>query len=218
MKILVIAAHPDDEVYGMGGTIAKLSAQGNDVYVLIVTEGCSTQYKDADYMIDRKKKEALRANNILGVKKVIFGELPDMKLDTIPHIQINEVIEKVVEYLKPEVIYTHYSGDVNKDHKLVFESTVVAVRPFVGQSVKRVLSYRVPSSTEWGKNDFKPNVFVEVEEYYDKKEKAILAYESELRKSPHPRCIETVNIYDNYLGRTVGYKRTESFIVYKSLE
>jgi LmbE family N-acetylglucosaminyl deacetylase len=131
MRILIIAAHPDDEVYGMGGTIAKLSSLGHHVYTLIVTEGCSAQYPENSQIIEDKKREALQCNNILNVKEVIFGDLPDMKLDSISHIEINAVIEKAVSTVKPDIVYTHHKGDVNKDHRLVYESTMVALVCFL---------------------------------------------------------------------------------------
>ena len=219
-RILVIAAHPDDEVYGMGGTMAKLSAK-NEVYTLIITEGCSTQYKGNLEILNIKKEEALKANKILGVKKVIFGDLPDMRLDTISHIEINALIEKTIDEIKPHIVFTHHHGDVNKDHKLVNESTLVATRPVYGQCVESVFTYSVPSSTEWGieskNNIFIPNVFSAIENYYEKKQSAILAYESELREYPHPRSIKVIESYDKTLGYKLGCKKVEGLSVIRHL-
>ena len=221
MKVLVIAAHPDDEVYGMGGTIAKLSKQGHDVYVLILTEGCSTQYKDQPHLIEEKKNQAYEANSILGVKEVIFGDLPDMKLDTVEHVEINAVIEKAIRDLEPDVVYTHFYGDVNKDHRCVFESTMVAVRPIHSQCVREVYCYQVPSSTEWAANvaqsTFIPNVFEEITEYYDIKKNAILAYSSEIREYPHPRSLEVVKMYDLVHAKRVGLELAEGFMLIRKV-
>ena len=215
MRVLVIAAHPDDEVYGMGGTMAKLAEKGNEVFVLIVTEGCSTQYPGNKDIIEIKKEEARKANSILGVKEVIFGDLPDMKLDTIPHVEINKLIEKTINYIKPQVVYTHHRGDVNKDHKLVYESTLVATRPTHTQDVKEVICYSVPSSTEWTpnvvKDMFMPNIFEDIEEQYENKKKSIIAYNSEIREAPHPRSIEVVITYDKSVGMKVGIGKAEAF-------
>lgn len=221
MKVLVIAAHPDDEIYGMGGTIAKLTQEGNEVYVLIVTEGCSSQYVGDVDKIAIKKKEANRANSMLGVKEVLFGDLPDMKLDAIAHVEINNVIEKAVREIQPDIVYTHHHGDVNIDHQKVFESTMVAVRPTATQCVQKVYCYQVPSSTEWHANNekymFLANTFEEVGAQYELKQQAILAYESELREAPHPRSVETVSIYDTALGRQVGLKKAEGFVLIRSV-
>ncbi len=215
MKILVIAAHPDDEIYGMGGTIAKLNQQKNEIYTLIITEGCSSQYKGNAEIIDQKKEEARIANHILGVKEVFFGELPDMKLDTIEHTKINYIIEKAIEKIQPDIVYTHHRGDVNKDHRMVYESTIVAVRPMSSQCVKKVLCYDVPSSTEWNAQEpetiFMPNVFEEIEKVYNLKKQAIIAYQTEIREYPHPRSLEYVNTLDQATGLKVGLKRTVAF-------
>lgn len=224
MRILVIAAHPDDEVYGMGGTIAKLVAQGCEVHVLIVTDGCISQYRNEDNLkeiIELKREEARKANNILGVECVHFGDLPDMKLDQIPHIQINYVIEELIQKLKPREVYTHFYGDVNLDHQLVYKSTLVATRPTVGQCVKNLYSYSVPSSTEWSPqlihSVFMPNVFVEIEPYASRKFKAIKAYTTELRTYPHPRSIESVKRNDVVVGTQCGLRSAEGFMLLRGI-
>jgi len=221
MKILVIAAHPDDEVYGMGGTIAKLSSQGHEVYTLIVTEGCSAQYKDQLYLINEKREQAIKANAILGVKEVFFGNLPDMRLDTLEHVEINAVIEKAIISIKPDVVYTHFYGDVNKDHKCVYESTLVAVRPVPSQCVCEVYCYQVPSSTEWAanvaQNAFLPNVFEEVSAHYGKKQESIIAYSSEIREYPHPRSLKVVSIYDLALAKRNGLEIAEGFMLIRKV-
>ena len=125
MKILVIAAHPDDEVYGMGGTIAKLSEAGDEVHVLFVTDGCTAQYRNdprLPQILAQKQEEARRANALLGVKAVHFGTLPDMRLDTVPHVEVNQLMEETVDAVAPEVVYTHFFGDVNLDHQMVYRS------------------------------------------------------------------------------------------------
>ena len=154
-KVLVIAAHPDDEVMGLGGTIAKLSAQGVECHLLIVTDGSSSQYRDSGHLheiIEAKKKETKECSDLLGFKSINYGELPDMKLDTTPHIRINQVIEDVIDKVQPDTVFTNFWGDVNLDHQEVYKSTLVAVRPVMGQVVKELYCYRVPSSTEWMPN------------------------------------------------------------------
>lgn len=222
MKILIIAAHPDDEIYGMGGTIAKLTSEGNECYSLIITEGCTTQYPGKNEIISEKQTEAKRANAIIGIQKVLFGNLPDMQLDHIQHISINQVIEKAIELIRPKCVYTHFYGDVNKDHQAVYASTLVAVRPVVGQCVKELYCYQVPSSTEWSpcinKHRFMPNVFVDITKYAEQKEKAIMAYNTEIREYPHPRSIEAVKKYDEALAITVGLKRAEALMLLRKVD
>lgn len=221
MKILVIAAHPDDEVYGMGGTIAKLSSRGNEVYTLIVTEGCSAQYKGNKKIIEEKKNEAKKANKILGVKEVLFGNLPDMQLDTLPHLEINRIIEGAIDKIKPDVVYTHHRGDVNKDHRMVYESTLVATRPTHFQCVKKLLSYQVPSSTEWGApvvgEIFIPNIFEVIDKYFNFKRQAIEAYQTEIREYPHPRSLKYVGVLDEMTGLKIGTGKTEAFQVIRKI-
>ena len=223
MKILVIAAHFDDEVYGCGGTIAKLVNKGHEIYACVLTDSCSSQYKDnAHEMIAQKKAESEEVNKILGIKKTYTFDFPDMQLDTVPHVELNKAIEQCVIEIKPDVIYTHHGGDVNKDHRLVFESTMVAVRPMEDSSVKRVLCFEVPSSTEWAPptlgNMFAPNVFVDIEDVIDKKINAIKAYNSELREYPHPRSVENVINQAYFRGASVGLKAAESFMLIREID
>ena len=223
-KILVIAAHPDDEVLGMGGTIAKLVREGNLVNVLIVTDGSSSQYRDSIdivKIIEDKKKETWACAQTLGVKNVYYGDQPDMKLDCTPHININKVIESIINQLQPDVVYTHFWGDVKMDHQNVNKSTVVAVRPVLGQVVKELYCYRVPSSTEWTpcKPDmmFMPNVFVDITEDAGQKYKAFGKYSTELREYPHPRSIQYLKELDMARGLEVGQGPTETFVLLRKL-
>lgn len=224
-KILVIAAHPDDEILGVGGTMARYVAQGDEVAVMIVTDGSTSQYRqneNIDAILAEKKNETEVACTIVGVKKIFYGELPDMKLDVISHIDINEKIEKVLEEFKPEIVFTHFWGDVNKDHKMVYESTLVACRPVMNQIVKKIYAYSVPSSTEWNfgnvSNTFSPNTFIDIDgEYSEKKYLAMNAYKKELRPYPHPRSIEFLKKSDMVEGNKVGLKCAESFILLREV-
>lgn len=224
-KILVIAAHPDDEVLGMGGTISKLTNEGAEVYLLIVTDGSTSQYRGDDNLqmiIDEKKKETLNCANTLGIKEIYYGNLPDMKLDSIPHIEINHVIEYYIDKIQPHTVFTHFWGDVNADHQNVYKSTLVAVRPVIGQIVKRLYCYQVPSSTEWTpcKPDtmFVPNVFVDIEKYAEQKYHAFAQYTTELRDYPHPRCVQYLRETDIANGLKVGLKCAEQFMLLRQID
>ena len=224
-KVLVIAAHPDDEVLGMGGTIAKLVKEGDVVDVLIVTDGSSSQYRDCDNLaeiIEAKKLETRHCADILGVRDVYYGGLPDMKLDCTPHIEINQAIENVIDKVQPDTVFTHFWGDVNMDHQSVFKSTLVAARPVSGQVVRELYCYRVPSSTEWTPNKadtmFMPNYYVDIEKYAEQKYKAFACYSTELRDYPHPRSVQYLRESDRTAGLRVGLLAAEEFVMLRKID
>lgn len=223
--VLIITAHPDDEVLGAGGTIAKLAADGMECHLLIVTDGSSSQYRDSnklDEIIAAKKLETLNCANILGFKSIHYGGLPDMKLDAVPHVEINQVIEKVIDEVKPDTVFTHFWGDVNMDHQNVYKSTLVAVRPVMGQVVKELYCYRVPSSTEWTPNKedtmFMPNYFVDIHQYAEQKYKAFACYATELREYPHPRSVQYLRETDKAAGLRVGLLAVEEFVMLRKID
>lgn len=223
-KILVIAAHPDDEIYGMGGTIAKLSAQGKEVYLLIVTDGSTAQYRNdpnINEIIENKKLETISAAKSVGIKEIYYGNLHDMRLDITEHIAINQVIENLIQNLRPDTVFTHFWGDVNLDHIRVNESTLVATRPVASQCVKEIYCYSVPSSTEWqanGEKKFTPNYYVDIGDFVQQKNAAIMAYTTELRDFPHPRSVEAVALQDKAAGLRCGVAAAEEFILMRKIE
>lgn len=223
-RVLVISAHPDDEALGVGGTIARLTDEGVDCHLLIVTDGSSSQYRDSDHLheiIEAKKLETKNCADKLGFKSIHYGELPDMKLDKTPHIVINHVIEKVIDEIRPDTVFTHFWGDVNRDHQEVYKSTLVAVRPVMDQMVKELYCYRVPSSTEWtpDKADtmFMPNCFVDIEKYSERKYKAFACYSTEQREYPHPRSVQYLREADKVAGLRVGLLAAEEFVLLRKL-
>lgn len=225
-KVLVIAAHPDDEVLGVGGTIAKYVSQGAEVRLLIVTDGCISQYRDdarLKEIIDAKKRETRMAADVLGISEIIYGELPDMKLDMVEHITVNQVIESVIDEFQPNIVFTQFYGDVNVDHQCVNRSAIVACRPVPGQYVKEVYSYYVSSSTEWNIQNastvFLPNTYVDINgEFAEKKYQAMECYKTELREYPHPRSIKALKIIDNANGLRVGLESAECFMAHRVIK
>ena len=225
-RILVVAAHPDDEVLGMGGTIAKLADNGAEIKLLIVTDGSSSQYRgnpDLPAIIEAKKEETARSSAILGIREILYGGLPDMRLDVTPHIQINQAIESVVDAFRPDAVFTHFFGDINADHRRVCESSLVACRPTPSQSVRRLYLYSVPSATEWNApapaSVFSPNAFFDISgPFADAKYRAIACYKTELRPFPHPRSIQALRISDSAEGLRVGLSAAESFMLVRSVE
>lgn len=210
-SVLVVGAHPDDEVLGAGGTIAGHAAAGDAVHVLIVTEGASQQY-DNESMIKQKRNEARRCGEMLGVEAVRFGDLPDMRLDEVSHVDVNAVIEDAVSEIDPGVVYTHSNREVNADHRAVHDSTLVATRP--GSGVDRVLSYETPSSTDWFAGDesrFDPDTYVDITGWLDTKIEAFLEYESETREYPHPRSERALRARALTRGTEAGFEAAEAF-------
>lgn len=218
MKILVAAAHPDDETLGLGATLAKYAADGHETYVCIFADGVRGRKEDhSSEVLDKQKIAAEKACKSLGVKEVFFLGFNDQKLDSYAQLDLNKKFEEVVRKLKPEVVYTHHHGDVNTDHRKVCETTLVATRPF-SCTVRRVLSYEVPSSTEWnvpGREVFAPSVYENIEKFFDKKIQALQCYTkthtNELRKFPYPRSVEAVEALAKKRGSESGFKRAEAF-------
>lgn len=219
-RVLVIAAHPDDEVLGMGGTIAVHTGWGDNVRVLVVTDGSSTQYPgDADIRA-RKEREALRAAKELGVDDYVHLDLPDMRLDTLEHIEVNKVVEEHIRDFGPQVVYT-VQPDVNHDHRVLFDSVAVATRPTPGHPVRRLLTYAPTSSTEWtpaAVNWFVPNWYVDVTETLERKVAAFAHYETERREYPHPRSERAIRAAAEFHGTSCGFEYAEPFVLIRGLE
>jgi N-acetylglucosamine malate deacetylase 1 len=219
-RVLVIAAHPDDEVLGMGGTIAVHTGAGDDVRVLVVTDGSSTQYPGDAGIRERKEREALQAAKELGLEEYVHLDLPDMRLDTLDHVDVNRVVEQHVRDFGPQVVYTVHP-DVNRDHQVLFDSVAVATRPTPGQPVRRLLTYAPTSSTEWtpvAVNWFRPNWYVDVTGTLDRKLAAFAHYETERREYPHPRSERAIRATAEYHGTTSGFELAEPFVLVRSLE
>lgn len=212
--VLVVGAHPDDEVLGAGGAMAKHAAAGEEVHVLIVTEGATQQYDDEE-IVNRKRHEARKCADQLGVAEIHFGDLPDMKLDNVAHVDINAIIEDVCAAIEPDIVYTHSRREVNRDHIAVHDSTLVATRPRSG--VSTVLAYETPSSTEWSPSTdgFEPDLYVDISDYLDTKITAFQSYETERREYPHPRSAKSIRARARTRGTACGARAAEAFNVLK---
>ena len=222
-NILVVAAHPDDEILGCGGTIAKLS-QKNEVFVLILGEGVTSRDIPDNKKIEelsKLKKEMFAANNILGTKEVFTEDLPDNKFDTVPLLDIIKIIEAYIRKTNPEVIYTHHRGDLNIDHRITYDAVLTACRPIEGNTVEKLLSFEVPSSTEWNIQDastsFNPNVYEDISGTIDKKTEAMSAYKNEIRLSPHSRSVEKIRSLAETRGAAAGMNFAEAFMLIREL-
>ena len=203
MKILVIAPHPDDEVLGMGGTIKKLSKK-NKIILCVVSEGATAQYKDKK-MIKVRRDSCKKTAKILGISQTIFLDYPDMRLN-LSHLDINKKLEEIVEKYRPEIVYTAPKNDLNLDHQMVFNSTLVACRPKSG--VKQILCYEIQGNT---KVPFVPNVFENIEKEFPYKIKGFKMYKSEIEEFPNPRSITAIETLAIQRGVESGTKKAEAF-------
>jgi len=219
-KMLVVAAHPDDEVFGCGGTIARLADEGCEVYTLILGEGITARDASRDRHkreeeIRELKKQAEEANKILGVKKIYTLDFPDNRFDTVALLDIIKVIEKVKKDVGPDLIFTHFHGDLNIDHQLTFKAVMTACRPTKGDSVKEIYSFEIPSSTEWNEASsltyFMPDYFVDINKSLEIKINALKEYETELRDFPHPRSLKAVELNAKHWGVKMGLEAAEAF-------
>ena len=225
MNVLIVAAHPDDEVLGCGATIAKLAREGANVHVAILGEGITSRHADRIH-VDPAELEALHGSardvaKLLGAKGVSLHKLPDNRFDTVPLLEVVKIVETLVGKHKPEIIYTHHGGDLNVDHQITFGAVLTATRTFPGQSVREVLSFEVPSSTEWGFQRleplFRPNVFVDVAATLELKLRAMERYESEAREFPHPRSRQALEAIARRWGSVAGFAAAEAFELIRSL-
>lgn len=219
MTVLVVAAHPDDEALGCGGTIARHAADGEDVFVAFLADGVTSRAPGADHSegVSRRQGAARSAARILGVRDVRFGDLPDNRLDTLPLLTLAQAVEAVIDDVGPTTIYTHFAHDLNVDHRLVHEAVMTAVRPQPGSRVATVLTFETASSTEWrtpqSATAFAPDWFIDITDTLDVKLLALDAYEEEMRPWPHARSREAVEHLARWRGATIGRQAAEAFVL-----
>lgn len=216
-KVLIIAAHPDDEILGCGGTIARLAKEQNQVFLLILGEGITARDKDRDLLkrekeIQELKQQTVRAGEIIGLTRNFSYDFPDNRFDSVPLLDIVKAIEEIKSEVKPEIVYTHYWGDLNIDHRISYEATLIAFRPNTENEAKQIYSFMVPSSTECSyPNLFNPNIFVDISKTLEAKIKAFSCYTNELRESPHPRSEEALRVLAKHWGSVSGLGLAEAF-------
>ena len=224
--VLVVAAHPDDEVLGCGGTIARHADAGDQVQVLIVAEGATSrqQQRDRNQASDELSalaQAAQKAGAILGAQGVELLDLPDNRLDSLDRLDLIKQIEERIARHQPQVVYVHHAGDVNIDHRRLHEAVVTACRPTPGQPVRLLLSFEVASSSEWqppgSAPAFQPNWFVDISGQWQRKRDALVAYASEMRPWPHARSLEALEHLARWRGAQVGVEAAEAFCLLRQV-
>ena len=224
MRVLVIAAHPDDEVLGCGGTIARLADAGDEVRIAILGEGATSRHVEKDAgrsEVEKLKRQGRAAAKILGASAPGFFGLPDNRFDTIPLLEVVKIVEALLKERPADVVYTHHGGDLNVDHRVTLRAVLTATRPTGADTPREVLAFEVPSSTEWSFHGsieaFRPNVFVDVSTTIDAKIEAMKAYRSEIRAFPYPRSEEAIRALAAWRGSSAGMKAAEAFELVRSL-
>ncbi|SMM99280.1 hypothetical protein SPONN_402 [uncultured Candidatus Thioglobus sp.] len=212
-KVLIIAAHQDDEVLGCGATIAKHSKNGDKVQVIFIADGFSSR----DNTNNNRDNSATQVAKILGCKKPIFANLPDNQLDSIPLLEIVKKIEITINDFLPNIIYTHHFGDLNIDHQITHKAVMTACRPQPNFCVKEIYSFEILSATHWQSpsmgNVFIPNYFIDITGFMDKKIQALQCYDAEIREFPHARSYQTIQSMAKFRGSLIGIEIAEAFCV-----
>ncbi|HKA91340.1 MAG TPA: PIG-L deacetylase family protein [Haliangiales bacterium] len=218
-RVLVVAAHPDDELLGLGATVARHVEAGDEVTAVIVSEGATSRYAEG---ADRALRDAAgAAAAVLGVRDLRFLGMEDQRLDAVPLLDVVRPIEKIRAEIRPDVVYAHHWGDLNRDHRVVSEAAMVACRPVGDAYPRRVLCFETPSSTEWSSPDlslqFVPTVFVDATATIEKKLRAMACYATEVRPAPHPRSLESLRARAQYWGQIVGRNYAEAFVLVRDV-
>lgn len=222
-KVLIIAAHPDDEVLGCGGTAARLAREGYEVFTVILGEGVTS--RDDTRQPEKRKGEIARliqqthdANHTLGIKELFVFNFPDNRFDTVPLLDIVKVIEKVKEKINPQILFTHFENDLNIDHQVTYRAVLTASRPLPGEPVREIYSFEVLSSTEWRfPLTFSPDCFFDITPTIDIKTAALEKYHGELKEYPHPRSTTGMRLNAEQWGMKNGVSYAEAFKVVRML-
>jgi len=220
-KILIVAAHPDDEVLGCFATVAKLIKQGYEAYTLILGRGKLSRENADNKELRELEIEMKKANSLIGIKEVFTVDFPDNSFDSVPLLSIVKKIEEIKQKIEPDIIFTHHIGDINIDHQITHKAVLTATRPMVDESVKTIYAMEIPSSTEWNgytkETAFIPNVFFDVSETIGLKIQAMSEYKSELKEYPHPRSLKYIKDLSMINGAKAGLHCSENFMLVRSV-
>lgn len=223
-EILVVAAHPDDELLGVGGTVRRLVNEGKTVRTVILAEGLTSRGEDRQET-DKSELIALqecsrKAGVEVGYSSIDFCGLPDNRMDSMNLLDVVKIVSKYIELYNPDTIFTHHHGDLNIDHRITCEAVLTATRPMRGCKVKRIYAFETPSSTEWnyvGKEPFVPNVYVDVTETVEAKVRGMNCYVTERTDYPHPRSAKALRSIAAYRGSNAGFEMAEAFMLLREI-
>ena len=218
--IAVVAAHPDDEAIGCAGSIARHVDDGDHIHAIFMSSGEGSRLADTDSSAKSRVTSMENAAKLLGLQSTTCLNFPDNKMDSIPLLDIVQALELVFEKVRPQLVYTHHSGDLNVDHRRTHEAVITACRPLPGSSVEEILAFEVLSSTEWQSpviTPFVPNVYVDISAFIEKKKLAINAYKSEMREPPHSRCKDHIIALARHRGLSVGFEFAEAFFLVRKI-
>lgn len=220
MKVLVIAPHPDDEIIGVGGTIAKRVKSGDEVYVCVVTKGQEPIFSKES--VGKVREECRKADAELGVKNTIFLDFPAVMLETVPRYQLNGRIAEVIQCIMPHEVYIPHRGDMQLDHQMVVDASMVALRPKYSHVVSRIYAYETLSETGWNipnvTNEFIPTVYEDISETINKKLSAMNVFKTQLGDYPNARSIEAIDALAKYRGSTVNVFAAEAFSLIREVK
>ena len=220
-NVLIVVSHTDDETLGMGGTIAKHTKSGDNVYAMSMTDGLSSRGSVSKKEILYRDAASEKAASILGFKWIRKGNFPDNQIDTIPLIEIIKFIEIVKDEIKPTIIYTHSTADLNIDHQLVSKAVLTSFRPQKQEVWNEIRLLEIPSATDYGHksitNTFVPNLYINIEETFKFKLNALKFYDTEIRSYPDSRSYLGIENLAKYRGNQVGLKYAESFEIIRKI-
>ena len=220
MNVLVIAPHPDDEILGCGGTIANRVAAGHNVYVCIVTKGCEPLFHE-EY-VEQGRSECRESDRYLGVKETFFLDFPAAMLEEVPRYKLNDGINAIVQRIKPDEVFIPHRGDMQIDHKMVVDASMVALRPKYDHKVKRIYAYETLSETGWDipntVNEFIPTVYEDISDTLEKKLAAMNIFQSQLAEFPAARSLGAIEALAKYRGATVNVMAAEAFSLIREIK
>jgi LmbE family N-acetylglucosaminyl deacetylase len=223
-KIMIVAAHPDDEILGCGGTVARMINEGAEACTVILGEGITSRDDKRDFILRQDEIEGLqsdssKANAIIGIKRIYTFDVSDQRFDSIDLLDIIKIIERVKNEFQPNIIFTHFANDLNIDHQITNRAVLTATRPMVGETVKEIYAFEVLSSTEWNYPlSFHPDYFVNITGTIIQKMAAMEKYKSELREYPHPRSLKGIELQAKYRGMCNGMGYAEAFQTLRRLQ
>lgn len=214
-RLVVVAPHRDDEVLGVGGTLASAAADGHETFVIIVTRGYPPAFDPAE--TERLREETSRAHELLGVRETFALDFPAAGLDSVSHSDLNAELARIIGDVQPDRVFIPFAGDLHLDHQKVFLSSLVAVRPSARWSPRAVYAYETLSETYWNapyiSPYFQPNVFMNVSAHLETKIRAMESYVSQIRPFPHERSAEALRALATLRGSTVGCQAAEAFVL-----